>query len=505
MSQRLVNHTGRSPSYGTQWASAGIGLGLLISTIGPAAAAARPRAIAGVPASPAAPVSKPPQLPLIAVVSIGQQHVTIWSGDTIAARAPVSSGMPGHRTPTGVFSVIGKERYHESNLYSNAPMPFMQRITWSGVALHAGALPGYPASHGCIRLPEGFAQRLFGMTRVGMRVIVADHDVSPVAITHNALPSPTFVRATQYQTEMAANPSLAGRMQLGASPETSERLLNPIERGKIEQGRAKAAALEAQADAQALLEIAAQRGVDARAAADELRAAQAALMAIARGRDLAIETVQRQPASEDDRARNEAARTALETAFAAGTKRVAAARELARSSDAATFNAAAEAKAAVAERDALEHAARVAERATEPVSIFVSRKERRVFVRQGFEPVFEADVEIAEPQSPLGTHVFTAVAPPVEGGAMRWSALTIPGQARGDDAKPRAGRAAAASAPLAIALPATAANALDRVKFSDEVLQKISEKLWTGASLIISDHGVSTETGKGTDFVVLTR
>src|SRR5690606_8804076 len=103
---------------------------------------------------------------------------------------PISSGQPGHRTPTGVFSILQKARYHESNIYSGAPMPFMQRLTWSGIALHAGQLPGYPASHGCIRLPYQFAQRLFGLTRIGARVVVSHDPVAPVAIAHERLPVP---------------------------------------------------------------------------------------------------------------------------------------------------------------------------------------------------------------------------------------------------------------------------------------------------------------------------
>src|SRR5262249_17209506 len=91
-----------------------------------------------------------PQMPLIINVSIARQRVTVYDANGLFAEAPVSTGMPGHPTPMGVFSVIQKDRYHHSNIYSGAPMPFMQRITWGGVALHAGVLPGYPASHGCI-------------------------------------------------------------------------------------------------------------------------------------------------------------------------------------------------------------------------------------------------------------------------------------------------------------------------------------------------------------------
>ena len=121
---------------------------------------------------------------------MSDQHVTVYDSTGRIARSRVSTGQAGHRTPTGVFSVIGKERWHHSNIYSGAPMPWMQRITWSGVAMHAGVVPGYPASHGCIRLPSGFAPQLFGMTKMGARVVVTPRDIEPVEFTHSFLPLP---------------------------------------------------------------------------------------------------------------------------------------------------------------------------------------------------------------------------------------------------------------------------------------------------------------------------
>ncbi len=105
-----------------------------------------------------------PEGPLLLVVSLGNQTVTVYDGTTKLATSPISSGMRGRETPTGIFSILEKNRYHYSNLYGGAPMPFMNRITNSGVALHAGQLPGYAASHGCIRLPYSFARNLFGIT-----------------------------------------------------------------------------------------------------------------------------------------------------------------------------------------------------------------------------------------------------------------------------------------------------------------------------------------------------
>src|SRR5437867_13350341 len=125
--------------------------------------------------------------PIMAIVSLRSQRITVYDAKGWILRAPVSSGTKGRETPAGIFSVIQKVEEHYSNLYDDAFMPHMQRITWSGIALHGGPLPGFPASHGCIRLPYDFAARLFDLTRLGMRVIVAPTDVAPIEITHPAL------------------------------------------------------------------------------------------------------------------------------------------------------------------------------------------------------------------------------------------------------------------------------------------------------------------------------
>src|SRR5215467_123571 len=129
--------------------------------------------------------------PVMAIVSLQSQRITLYDANGGILRAPVSSGQRGRETPAGIFSVIQKDADHHSNLYDDAFMPHMQRLTWSGIALHGGPLPGHAASHGCVRLPYGFAERLFGKTKLGMRVIIAPHDVVPVDITHPALFQPT--------------------------------------------------------------------------------------------------------------------------------------------------------------------------------------------------------------------------------------------------------------------------------------------------------------------------
>ena len=130
-----------------------------------------------------------PQGPLIISVSINKQQVKIYDANGFFAEAPVSTGMRGHGTPMGVFSVIQKHKWHHSNIYSGAPMPYMQRITWSGVAMHAGVLPGYPASHGCIRMPTAFAIKMWNWTKMGARVLVTPGEMSPASFSSPLLPA----------------------------------------------------------------------------------------------------------------------------------------------------------------------------------------------------------------------------------------------------------------------------------------------------------------------------
>ena len=131
--------------------------------------------------------SAKPQGPLIISISIAQQKMRIYDANGFFAETPVSTGMPGHPTPMGVFSVIQKHKFHHSNIYSGAPMPYMQRITWSGVAIHAGVLPGHPASHGCIRMPMAFAVKMWNWTRMGARVVITPGEITPASFSHPAL------------------------------------------------------------------------------------------------------------------------------------------------------------------------------------------------------------------------------------------------------------------------------------------------------------------------------
>ncbi len=124
--------------------------------------------------------------PVSIVVSIPDQRAYVYRGGTLVGASTVSTGSNGHETPTGAFTILQKKEFHRSNLYSNAPMPYMQRLTWGGIALHAGRLPGYPASHGCIRFPAAFAKQLYALTEMGGDVMVTD---KPVRTRERARPA----------------------------------------------------------------------------------------------------------------------------------------------------------------------------------------------------------------------------------------------------------------------------------------------------------------------------
>src|SRR5437879_8488002 len=148
--------------------------------------------------------------PIMAIVSIKTQHVTFYDADGWILRAPVSTGTTGRETPAGVFALLEKDIDHHSTLYDDASMPHMQRITWNGIALHGGPLPGYAASHGCVRMPFGFAEKLFDKTRIGMRVIISPNEAAPVEFSHTALFVPNM-------EAVAAAPAPARPLARGAA------------------------------------------------------------------------------------------------------------------------------------------------------------------------------------------------------------------------------------------------------------------------------------------------
>jgi hypothetical protein len=144
-----------------------------------------------------------PEGPVAIVVSVPDQRVHVYRNGIRIAVSTCSTGKPGHETPTGVFTILQKDKDHHSSTYNNAPMPNMNRLTWDGVALHAGKLPGYPASHGCVRLPLAFSEKLFGVTHVGTPVIVAGAHSDPVDVVHPGLVLGSYAE-TEFESAAAA-------------------------------------------------------------------------------------------------------------------------------------------------------------------------------------------------------------------------------------------------------------------------------------------------------------
>ena len=162
----------------------------LLPGVAPAAAQATPNPQALAPGQFLWHPEIAPQGPIVLVVSLDEQRAYVYRNGMAIGVSTISSGKAGKETPTGVFTILQKNKDHRSNLYNNAPMPYMQRLTWDGIALHGGALPGYPASHGCVRLPLEFARRLFAETRNGDTVVVANAKASAASLVHPAVLAP---------------------------------------------------------------------------------------------------------------------------------------------------------------------------------------------------------------------------------------------------------------------------------------------------------------------------
>jgi len=321
--------------------------------------------------------------PLHIVISIADQRISVYDDGALIARSSVSTGIPDHPTPSGIFSVISKQRWHRSNLYSDAPMPYMQRITWSGIALHAGVLPGYPASHGCIRLKRDFAIRLWHLTKRGTRVIIAPSDVRPVEIANPRLP------------------------QAAHAPSKTAAVISD----------------------NAMIEVAEVPSLSTSATDSQPQQVTAQLPGSARK--------------------------------------------------------------------------------TAPISILVSRKSNKLFVRHGFKYLFEASVTIRDPEESLGTHVLTLMRSRLGDTAFRWTVMSIPESSPrahpGSTRRPKSAIKHMVETSPPVPSPEKANAALDRIEMPPDAVARIAELLTPGSSLIVSDYGISSESGPDTDFIVETR
>ena len=413
-----------------------------------------------------------PKGPLQIVVSIGNQKVTLFSNGVRVAQGPVSTGVPGHPTPTGVFSIIEKDRYHHSNLYSNAPMPYMQRITWSGVALHEGVLPGYPASHGCIRMSHDFAQKLWPITNLGVRVIVAHHELAPVDFAHPKLFAPKL---------KPSEPAVAGGGTDGRD------VVGTIVMAQAPVAEPGSAAIDAAPPAEAQP---AQVSDEAKPSglAEFIQSMEVAAPVAPSDAGNAPEM----PQTSEPAALVPAVPEPRPAETAAGGDEVA--------KPAPTVDPAKPAAPAT-------KAADQPTKRSGQVAVFVSRKEQKIFVRQGFVPLFDMPIVIEQPDQPLGTHVFTAMEVTDNGGGMRWNLISVPTEpAASTEQRDTRKKSKEAPAPAVRAKPpASAAQALDRIEIPQEAVDRISEILIPGSSLVVSDEGLGRETGRYTEFIVLSR
>lgn len=487
-------------------------------------------------------VQQPPasqRRPLIAVVSTGQQRITVYDKDGVVTQSPISSGRKGFESPEGVFSILEKKEDHFSNVYEDGEMPFMQRLTWSGVALHAGNLPGYPASHGCIRLPHQFAERLYEISRVNTRVVVVPTDTVPMSIAHpslfdpqraapvpvaplpvgeapaGGLPTPLF--------REHGNDTINQPMMLGAvlakpiPPDASSAALKPQKAVVTPLAAARARRTAALEKVQAATSAADAAKLVHRAKLGEIakahRAAGAATVLEKRAWSKAIiaekqiakaKTEQQLDAARALHVQSLAEATAAATAATEAKARFASLTQEAREADEA-------AKRAEQDKAAAHSEARIADRMTDPVSVLVSRATGKLYIRQGRHPMAEMPVTIKDPTERIGTHVFTAMAVG-DTGAVTWKVVTaqVPNLPKVEtppqsSTKGKRSKAEPPKKPISPSSAMLGTEALDRIEFSEAAIARIAPYVQAGSSLIISDLAPSIETGPGTDFIIQTR
>lgn len=381
--------------------------------------------------------------PLQIMVSKDRQELKIYDGGVVVATSRVSTGKAGHGTPTGIFSILEKKRSHFSNIYDSAPMPFMQRLTWSGIALHASnSVPSYPASHGCVRLPNNFAKTLFSVTRRGGHVLITDGEVAPQRIVHDALFRPSVVVPdTPLLSDAGLRPALieAGdkSVEVAMTDPKPEILTPAVERTEQDPIRilvTRRGEREMLLDLQRMLT---DLGYDA--GVPDGRHGKQTVVAI-RAFQLA------EGLKEDGMVTPEL----LAAVYAKAGK------------------------------------------GTPPNG--------QILVRQKFTPLIEEPITIREPEIALGTHFLLARDVDADKGTAEWYGVSMDNQLpKATMKRLRITTEADAEAPDAIA------RTLDRLDIPEETRNHISRLVSEGASLSISDTGLGPETGNGTDFITVTR
>jgi len=381
--------------------------------------------------------------PLQIVVSKDQQQLKVYDGGVVVATSRVSTGKAGHATPTGIFSILEKKRTHFSNIYDSAPMPFMQRLTWSGIALHASnSVPAYPASHGCVRMPNDFAKTLFSVTRRGAHVLISDRELVPQRIVHPALFKPSIVVPdTPLLSGTGLRPALieAGDKSVEVAmndpePVVATPIVQPTEEDPIRILVTRRGEREKLLDLQTLLN---SLGYDA-GVPDGSHGKQT--IAAIRAFQLA------EGLKEDGMVTPEL----LAAVYAKAGK------------------------------------------GTPPNGV--------VFVRQKFKPLLEEPITIRDPQVALGTHFLLAREVDADTGTAEWYGVSMDNQL-----SPATEKRLGITTETDAEAPDAIASTLDRLDIPEETRGRISALMGEGASLSISDTGLGPETGNGTDFITMTR
>ncbi|MGO4485053.1 peptidoglycan hydrolase-like protein with peptidoglycan-binding domain [Rhizobium pisi] len=383
-------------------------------------------------------------------VSKDKQSLAVYDGAEVVATSKVSTGKDGHTTPSGIFSVLEKQKYHESNLYSAAPMPFMQRLTWSGIALHeSNSVPRYPASHGCVRMPGAFAKMLYGMTETGVPVIISDGELVPQPIDHPTLFHPDTPAAMPLLSDVELRPSMPDSPQKPVQVAMNDTAAIPMP-------AAPAAVSEAE-PSEPISMLVTRRTLRETVIDIQMLLNQLGFAAgdpdglLGPSTVQAIKTFKTLRPADFAGDRSLVSDTLLKSVYAAAGK-------------------------------------------GEPPNGVI-------MVRQAFKPIFEAPVTIADPGLALGTHFLTLHAVDERAGTADWLGVTLANNLSRETMK----RLGITNQESSIVMGKPIARSLSRIVIPEETRRRIDALIAPGSTLTISDTGLGSETGEGTDFITITR
>lgn len=417
------------------------------------------------------PKEKPVE-PVLMLVSLRDQSMRVYSGDQMVARTHVSTGKVGHRTPTGIFSILEKRRYHESNIYSQAPMPYMQRLTWSGIALHeSDSVPDHPASHGCVRLPGSFAKQLFGYTDQGTHVLVTDDAIKLRPVAHPFLIYPGGAPA-----DMSAGDWISDAGSTISVRETGSTSVIRI--------------VAQQDDAPSVIEI----SLEMRDSID------------------AVEPATEEPETEDDTPVVADPREPIRVLITRRTGRhlIADIQEMlnelghdAGDADGLMGPDTGNAIVAYQKSHGLTPTGTASVSLAEKLHAETGRgtfPTGHLYVRQGFKPVFDVPVILKEPSAPLGTHFFSALSQPGVQKQIRWIHAELADTPRASSLLDVNTRHRSS-----FVRPVSVHAVLERIEIADDVRERLADLMAPGSSMIVTDNGLNDESHLGTDFIVLTQ